>query len=203
MNDAISPFVSSADDYAQLLDRASDVFLLDRGGLPGQVFARGFSKFCFLEFDVLLFRDFWKVLSTCAEICGDDDVSLIVHEPDPEAYYFENFRRYGALRFERNASAGDYKEAFLIEPEGSPADALQYVSSVISWCGSSRQWGFWGERDLGVGIAATRSAEITWPSIEGITWFGVDTALSSLIAPNFENEVVPPEFAAKFRKNFG
>lgn len=198
-----SPFITVAEDYAALREWVSDVFRLGGGGLPDQVFANGFTNFRFLEFDVMLFSDFWNVLAACAVRCGDRDVSVMVHEPDPESYYFANFRRYGALRFDRDASADDYKKAFLREPEGSPADAFQYVASVVSWCGSSREWGFWGERDLGVGVAATRNMDMSWPSIDGVRWFDADGALSSLIAPNFENEVIPQEFAAKLTSNFG
>jgi hypothetical protein len=197
-----TPLITDHDDYAALCRRASEVFLLKGGGLPEQVFEKGFTKFCFVEFDVLTFPDFWNVLAACAKNYGDTDISVIVHEPDPEAYYFANFRRYGALRFDPNTSEGDYKNAWLLEPEGSPVDAFEYVASVVSWCGSSREWGFWGERGLGVGIGATRKARIPWPIIEGVTWFDVDDAIRNLIALNFENQTVPADFAAKLRSNF-
>ena len=203
MNEAISPFVATVEDYGKLRAGASDVFVLDRGGLPDQVFASGFGAFCFVEFDVMLCREFWAALAACGEAAGDRDVSIMIHDPHPEAYYFANFGRYGAFRLNLNATERDYKSAFLLEPEGSPADALQYVSSAISWWGSSQQWGFWGERDLGVGVGAARNKQISWPSINGVRWFDVDGALSNLIAPNFENGVIPAGFAAKFRSNFG
>lgn len=198
-----NPVITDRDDYAALRKRASDVFRLDGGGLPEQVFANGFTKFCFLEFDVMLFPDFWKVLGACAKNYGDRDVSVIVHEPDPEAYYFANFQRYGALRFDLSGSGVDYKNAWLLEPEGSPADAFEYVAGVVSWCGSSREWGFWGERGLGVGVGATRMIEMPWPTVKGITWFDVDDAMLNLMALNFENQSVPADFAAKLRSNFG
>jgi hypothetical protein len=196
------PFIADPSEYASLQARAADVFCLDSPGLPEQVFVEGFGNFRFIEFDVLLFREFWHALTACAENCGDQDVSVIVHEPHPETYYFANFGRYGALRFQRDATAADYKKAFLFEPEGSSADALQYVAGVISWCGTSRNWGLWGERDLGVGIAASRDPEMSWPKVQGVTWHDFDTALSNLIAPNFENDVIPTDFATKLRRNF-
>lgn len=194
-------FVADSDEFATLRERATEIFRVDMR-LPEQVFTDDFNDFFFLEFDVLLFREFWDVLAGCAQTCGDKEVSLIVHDPDPETYYFANFQRYGALRFERNATADDYKKSFLAEPADSPADALQYVASVVSWCGSSRQWGFWGERDLGVAIAGTRNRNIQWPQVAGVSWFDLNSALDNLIAPNFENEKIPREFAAKLRHNF-
>ena len=194
--------VTTSADYSVLCARASSIFHLNRGGLPEQVFVDGFTNFGFVEFDVMLTPEFWNVLAACTVRCGDLDVSVIVHEPDPEAYYFSNFHRYGALRFEPNALMQDYSNALWAEPEGSPADALQFVASTVSWCGSSKEWAFWGERGLGIGIAATRRVEMPWPSVEGVNWFNVDSALRSLVAPNFLEQAVPPEFAAKLRRNF-
>jgi len=196
-----APFIVDSAGFARLTARAGEIFCADRR-LPEQVFRSGFKDFAFLEFDVLLFREFWDVLADCARSCGDEDISVIVHEPDPEAYYFGNFQRYGVLDFERNATATEYKQAFLAEPENSPADALQYVASVISWSGSSREWGFWGERDFGVAIAAKRNANMSWPEVAGVSLFDLDTAVESFIAPNFEDEKIPQEFLAKLRRNF-
>lgn len=195
------PFVTDSRDFTALAARAAKIFHTGRR-LPNQVFGEGFGNFAFVEFDVLLFREFWSVLALCAEAFGDEDVSLIVHEPDPDAYYFANFQRYGALDFKRDANAADYKQAFLREPPGSPADALQYVASVVSWFGDSGNWGFWGERDLGVAVAAKRDSSKSWPQVHGVTWFDIDGALERLIAPNFDDEQIPPEFVSTLRRNF-
>lgn len=195
------PFITDSRAFAALRARAAEIFHTDRR-LPAQVFAPGFHNFAFVEFDVLLFKEFWTVLAGCAETFGDEDVSLIVHEPDPDTYYFANFQRYGALDFKRNTNAADYKQAFLAEPPGSPADALQYVAGVVSWFGSSRKWGFWGERDLGVAVAATCDSSKSWPKVHGVTWFDLDGALESLIAPNFDQEQIPQEFISTLRRNF-
>ncbi|HEV2803754.1 MAG TPA: hypothetical protein VGW57_02370 [Chthoniobacterales bacterium] len=182
------PFVTNSRDFDVLGARAAEIFHTDRR-LPAQVFATGFDNFAFLEFDVMLFREFWNVLALCAETFGDEDVSLIVHEPDPDAYYFTNFQRYGALDFKPSANAGDYKQAFLTEPPGSPADALQYVAAVVSWFGSSRKWGFWGERDFGVAVAATRDSSKSWPQVQGIRRSGTRARTTSDIRPG-ETELV-------------
>lgn len=195
-------FVTTSNVYHELYARASEVFRLDKEGLPEQIFASGFLKFRALEFDLMLAPKFWHVLTACATHCGDTEISVIVHNPDPETYYFSHFRRYGALRFQRNASADDYSAALLAEPVDSPADALQYVASTVSWCGSSKQWGIWGERDYGIGIAATCCADLSWPVVQGIKWFDIQSALSDLIALNFRGHEVPPEFAARFRTHY-
>lgn len=195
------PFIADSSDFEIVRARAAEVFHIDRR-LPKQVFGTGFNKFAFLEFDVLLFTEFWHVLAACAEACHDEDISVVTHDPSADEYYFANFQRYGALRFQPTATAAEYKQAFLEEPPDSPADALQYVASVMSWCGSSREWGFWGERDLGVAVAGTRKPNMSWPQIEGITWFDLDGAAAGLIAPNFDDEQIPQEFVAALNRNF-
>jgi hypothetical protein len=198
-----SPFIINLPDYLALRGRAESVFRLDVDGLPHQVFSDDFTNYRFLEFDRMLFPDFWGMLFACADQAGDVDVSLIVHEPDPETYFFRHFGRYGALRFSRTTSAEDYSKALCNEPSQSSADAFLYVGSVFSFCGNSQRWAFWGERDLGVGVAATRrDARIEWPVIPGITWFDVEGALSNLMALNFKDFAVPQEIALEMRRNF-
>ena len=143
------------------------------------------------------------MLSACARNAGDADVQVLILEPDPKAYYFENFGRYGALRLDATRSAAEYYEALQAEPEGSPADALLHAATVMTWCGTSKSWAFWGERHLGIGIAATRSSEWCWPSVEGIKWLDIDSALSDVVALGFSKQIVPSTIAAKLRHNYG
>ena len=196
-------FATTTAEYASLRNRALEVFAMDSQGLPGSVFSPGFDSYRFIEFDVMLFPEFWDVLASCAEGYGDDDVCLLAHEPDAEDYYFANFGRYGALSFPRGCSRRDYKKWLLQDPGNSPADAFQYNLSVGLWCGSSKEWGFWGDRDLGVGVGATRNSEISWPSIEGIEWLDARNALESLVAPNFDGAIIPIGFAKTFEATFG
>ena len=127
---------------------------------------------------------------------------MVVLEPDPEVYYHANFDRYGALRLGREAPSSEYSSALWAEPKGSPADALVHNSGVITWCGSSTTWAFWGERQWGIGIAAARSADMSWPMVEGINWFDIDDALSDLVALGFPKQEVPRELADSLRRSF-
>ena len=181
--------------------QASEIFRLDRR-LPEPIFGDGFDKFSFLEFDRMFAPGFWNLIAACAALAGDTEVSVIVHDPEPEAYYYSNFRRYGAFRFGRGTSAEEYSKALAAEPEGSPADAMLYRAGVVSWCGNSTTWGFWGERDLDIGIAATRQTDMSWPAAKTSQWFSCEEALSELVAPSFRSKTVPEKFAAKFRKNY-
>jgi hypothetical protein len=193
---------TSYEKYSALKQRESEIFLANTEGIPKQVFMPGFNDFRFVEFDMMMASEFWSVLKECAESCGDSDISVMVHDPDPEHFYFSKFNRYGALQLPLDTSASDYVEALADESGAVPFDAFLYVASVISWCGSSKTWGFWGDRAYGVGIAATCRPDMVWPSIDGIKWFDIDGALSDLISLNFRGYKVPASFEQEFRRSY-
>ena len=193
-------FITSEEDYLLLRDRSSKIFTNTPQGLPSNIFLEGFASYRFVEFDIMLFAEFWHVVAGCAERCGDSEVDILVFDPDPVAYYYENFGYYAAVRFGLHTSAVlQYKEVFLAEPSTSPADALQYRIKTCAWFGSSSLWGFWADRDLGIGVAATRDSRMSWPNLPNIHWFDLNDALSTLIAPNFEDGVIPKTISEELR----
>jgi hypothetical protein len=194
-------FIEDPSEYAQLLASQLAIFHSDHQ-LPGQVFLEDFDDFRFLEFDLMLTERFWPMLANLATTSQDSEVIFTALEPDPEAYYFTHFHRYGLLRFNQTDSALDYYSALREEPPSSPADALLYVTSVASWFGTRKDWAFWGERDFGIGVAAKRDRSLRWPEIEGIKWFTVEDALSDLVEANFRNEEAFGEFAEQLRQNY-
>jgi hypothetical protein len=188
--------------YHAIQDEAEKIFIIGKAGLPSQVFRDKLSSYHFLEFDLMLAPRFWDLLVECARICGDTELRMLVIDPDPETYYFKHFNRYGAITFPVSARADDYGAALDSEPKNSPTDALRYVASIVTWFGNSCAWGFWGERELGVGVGATKVETFQWPEIGGIKWFDLDSALSELVVLNFKKRIIPPSFVSTIRENF-
>jgi hypothetical protein len=195
--------VTNRDDYNLLRKQESGLFSLDNGGLPDQVFLEGFSSFRFCEFDLMLQDEFWPLLSQCAKLYGDSSISLIVHDPDPEEYFFRRFQRYGAVHYRSTATADDYVDSIVWESVESPGVALLYTVSIASWFGDSGNWGFWGERGLGIGVAATRMPGIQWPEVPSMEWFDLEEVLDGMLPIVFKDQKVPEEFAAKLISNYG
>jgi hypothetical protein len=200
---ASSHFVTSPDEFAVLKARAERIFMEGTDGLPTQVFRNGFRHFRFVNFDKMLSPAFWVNLTSCAKHFGDQDVCLLLHRPDPYSYYFRHFGRFGALRFGPSTSSEEYFAALDVGPKDSPADAIRYVGNVVSWHGNSCAWGFWGERDLGIGVAATNSVEDTFPHVTGgVRWLNFSEAIEE-ISLNFKSRIIPPSFVESFRLAYG
>ena len=174
--------------------------------LPALVFRPGYDRFRFLEFDVTTSERFWNVLSALAVSSQDSHVNLIVLEPDPIDYFFKRFHKYGALRFEVNASPNDYSEGLETAPANSPADALLYNSEVIAWFPDSCNWALWGERSRGVAVLGVKNGcSISVESIlreASLPNVSVDQALMDFVSMNFKDTNALEEFSWKLEQNY-
>jgi hypothetical protein len=200
-------FVFSLEKYIAIEARHRKIFKVGNS-LPDQIFAKGFGNFRFVDFDDMLTKDFWLLLSTCADWAGDIEITMLVHKPDPVEYYFKHFQRYAMLKFEHPSSPEDYYNSLIAEPQDNPADSLLYGSTTVtSWCGTSGNWGFWGDRVLGIGIAAMRDDKLPWPIVvketieEYVELFDIDDALD-LMSLCFKKQIIPEEIVLPFRRNY-
>ncbi len=107
------------------------------------------------------------------------------------------------MRFNLGDGANTYSRAFSFEPESSPADGLRYRADVISWCGSSEEWGVWAERRFGIGVFATRRTDVSWPVFKSVPFCDLQSALKNLASLNFSGGVVPESFSSQMKKNYG
>ena len=192
--------VYDSEDFQQLKERAAAVFGRHPRGLPHEVFAPYFQHFRFVDFDVTLTRKFWEVLSLFAKRCGDTEIAMLVIDPDPVSYFYEHFRRYGALKLASGSSVDDYYVAVRNAPQGSPADALFDVANVACWFGTTGEWGIWGDRELGVGVVGTKKATLVLPEVDGVHWLTVDEALHGLVALNFPDQRIPQSVSQELRR---
>lgn len=199
-------FITSPSEYRGVDAKLREIFYPERR-LPEQVFRGQVGSCAFLEFDVMLSRAFAATLASFAAKGGDTDVYVTVPDPDPEGYYFSHFQRYGAFRVKTSKLESDYFAALRAEPEGSPADALLYVANVVTLFGDTKSWAIWGERDLGIGVAAIQNKRLgeigPWAAAHGIKWFDIENAISDLVALNFPGQVTPSNIAADLRAHYG
>jgi len=175
--------------------------------LPEPVFQPQYGCFQFTEFDATMADQFWPVLWGLMRAFGDEHCSLAVLDPDPLKYFFAQFKRYGALRFELGNTADDYYNALSSEPDGSPADALLYNSEVIVWLPDSRKWAIWGERSLGIAVIA--ADEALGPALKpilneaGLATSSVDRAVLDYVALNIRDAGALDAFSRKFEAVYG
>src|SRR5579863_3307778 len=73
--------------------------------MPAQVFGASFGHYQFLEFDCLCTPQFWSMLQILMARSGDNRANLIVIDPEPEAYFYKHFKRFGTLALPSSLSS--------------------------------------------------------------------------------------------------
>jgi hypothetical protein len=165
--------------------------------LPERVFREDFGWFAFEEFDWAMSGEFWPVIQELAQASGDTSLLMAVLDPEPEDYFKKEFGYYNWANIPISASRDDYWELLNAHPESSPADSFLANSEKVVWLSHSAKWAIWGERSYGVCVlAACERMQIG-------SWHDVDWALKHYLPNSFKNRVVPAEFAASLRLNFG
>jgi hypothetical protein len=187
--------------FYDLILRESKIFNSDLR-LPQQVFVQGYTNFKFVEFDLMLGPKFWPMLVKCMEVFGDSEISLVVHDPEPQLYFYGKFGRYAAARFFPHSTSEEYMSPFEWEPDSNIAEALMYSADVVAWYGSSLKWGFWGERGLEVGVYATCDPDAKLPVVEGVPLFDVEEIVEDFLSILFKNGQVPRDLAEQLKINY-
>lgn len=164
--------------------------------LPEQVFASGFNRFAFEEFDWAMSDSFWPAIQELAASSQDSSLLMAVLDPDPEGYYMKEFGYYNWARVPVAVSSEDYWALLEEYPDASPADSFLVNSEKIIWLPQSANWAVWGQRSYGVCVLGCRE------HLPVDSWHTVEWALDYM-ANCFQNRIVPSDFAAKLRLNFG
>lgn len=121
--------------------------------LPEAVFRTKMDHYLFFEFDFMISPDFWNVINVVARFYSDAFVVVSVVDPDPIQYFYKEFSRCGAFMLSNAADKEVYFSFLEQSPPGSPADALLFNSSIVTWTGAgSDRWAIWGEREVGIGV---------------------------------------------------
>jgi len=192
--------LTDKEEFDGLRNLAQQIFTSKGAVLPAQAFQDRYRSFYLFDFDEIFTSSLWHLVEVLKKTFGDKSVAMLVHDPSPINYYYRHFRKYGALQFERDDTYVDFEHEVRAIPNGSRADALFHIANVLSFNGTSQEWGIWAERAVGVGIVAT-TTKINLDGI-GPTWFSVDEALNELIALNFKEQRVPEGFSRQFRQNY-
>jgi hypothetical protein len=197
--------IQNSAQMGHLLEQLRSVAVLT-SRLPSPVFQASYGQFRFIEFDITIGDQFWPVLWHLMRSSGDEHVNLTVLDPDPINYFFSNFHRYGALRFNVEDSSDDYYDALSNAPEESSSDALLYNSEVIVWLPDSLKWVIWGERSLGLAvIAICEDWKMSVSSLlddAGLTALSLDRALLDLVSPNINKIEALDRFSRSFEKEY-
>lgn len=160
----------------------SEVFADRR--LPEQVFARGYKEFRFAEFDVVMSPEFWGELQALLSASNSRALTLNVLDPSPD-YFMREFGKSGSFRLDVSASPSQYGCALEQGPEGSPADAPLYNSTVVAWVPDSKRWCIWGQRETDLCVLGMKENFRTggaWCSINEIGDISHWAARSDLLA---------------------
>lgn len=190
-------FIQDAQRFNESRKDIEKSFLTDRS-LPDQVFYSDFKWFAFEEFDwAMSGTDFWAAIQRLAQASGDTSLLMAVLDPEPESYFKKEFGYYNWANIPISASRDDYWELLNAHPESSPADSFLANSEKVVWLPHSAKWAIWGERSYGVCVLAVCER------MQIGSWHDVDWALKTCLPYSFKNRVVPAEFAASLRLNFG
>ncbi|CAM3101480.1 hypothetical protein [Stackebrandtia soli] len=204
MPDKSKPVAGLA-EYLAVRSRCARVFDLD-ARFPDQVFRRPAGDSLFCEFDVLLTPELWPALCAMARWHGDDQIDLMVLEPDLDGYLAEGLG-YPVRSLSADASEDDYWDA--VGFTSTTADDFSWsftVSAiVVAITGASAKWGCWADRDPELAVfqgfldAPTRSE---WYDRFG-PFLDVSGALEVYHPTAIVGRTVPESFVGPMAANYG
>ncbi len=92
-------------------------------------------------------RPFLGLLRGLMNLSGDDSCLYLVVEPDPEEYFWANFKKYPLVEIGKDDVASDYFSSLNEDPGGSPADAIGTNWAQFFIFPTSKKWFVIGRRD--------------------------------------------------------
>jgi hypothetical protein len=114
----------------------------------------------FFDSDAVFAEDFLSMMKSFLSRRGEDGFSLLVLDPDPEEYFYANFKRFPLLEIPISATEAEFFEALDEDPGESPADAIRYNSNRIVIFSVSLDWTIYVDRNFEVGILGASSKAV-------------------------------------------
>lgn len=105
--------------------------------------------------------DFTKALEVLARFHGDDRISLVVVDPDPEEYHIRDRGHFPCFSVPTGDIESSYWEAVSYEPQDDPGAAVLYADAFAIF-GDSGRWAAWGQRDWEVVVVRAESSARPW-----------------------------------------
>jgi hypothetical protein len=192
---SITSFIKDSHQFAAYRKQVDACFHI-KASLPSQVFREKFIRFGFEEFDWVMSSKFWSTIQALCQTSDDTSLLLAVLEPDPTNYYKKEFGYFNWATFSTSASPEEYWDILNRCPDGSPADSLLANSEKVVWLPQSGKWAIWGERSVEVCILGCQTSEYCG-------WHSVDWAVEVAMPSAFRDGIIPPEYAERFRRNYG
>lgn len=127
---------------------------------PEQIFKRPEGPFLFFEFGLFFTARFFESLKQLLHFTNETVASLGVVEPDPERYFYREFRKYPFVSFSVQESAEDYLKGLSEDPGGSSADAPAFNSSKVVVFPASLRWQIFGDREFEWAVLNCMSQDI-------------------------------------------
>lgn len=174
-----------------------DAIVAPKRELPDQVFKKSFADYFFDEFDWSLTDEFWVEIKKLAEVSKDSHILLAVLDPDPETYYFKNFRYYNWAMMPAQCSPDDYFSLLLREPTENSNDAVYLDANTVVWLPPSMNWAIWGNRSLGMTVLST-DISVTSAS----AWNKISPDYLAAISLNFTEKRYFDRFIRKLSLNY-
>jgi hypothetical protein len=174
-------------------------------GFPEQVFKEGWKDFLFMEFDWILQSILFNRTKKFVQEAGGDEFMLAVLDPDPEKYWFKHFEKYSLLKCSVDDTEEDYLKAMNMAFGDSSADSLICNSNSILIYSGKKNWGFYAERSLEIGVCAFTDETVknTFSRVFGSDMLdNIDQAID-LMGYGFKDSMVPEKLEKEFRKNYG
>ena len=193
--------IYSREEYerdSRLLDQAIDL----RKSLPQQVFQPQFSKFMFCEFDFAMSAEFWSLLQALSSPTAHDSVLVAVLQPDPTKYFYQEFRGYSFFTLPTSASSDAYWNTLQIGPDGSPADAPLYNSEIVVWLPKTLRWAIWGQRKIGICVAAFVGGEVSESTDQSKGIFLSEEVVTRFLESRFISKEIAETFLETLRLEY-
>ncbi|MFD2025080.1 hypothetical protein [Promicromonospora aerolata] len=138
-------FARDRSEYGAFLTRMWQV--IDPGTrLPAGPFRSELGQVDVCEYNEFSDDDFAKALEVLGRVHGDESISLVVVDPDPEEYHIRDLGHFPCFSVPTGDIGSSYWEAVSYEPQGDPGGAVLYADTFAIF-GESGSWAVWGQRD--------------------------------------------------------
>jgi hypothetical protein len=198
----LPPQYITVEQQFRTVDAIKESIFEFQASIPRQAFRREFRNFAFLSYPNVFIPEFWSILSECMMRCGDTEVYAVAVSPDPETHFRSRYGYFGAAVFTDRDTSDDYHRVMSFE-FGDWGGSLKQMSLIAAVFGNSGNWGFWGQREFDMTIAAARPAGWKWPSHSHIAYFDAVEALDVFIRDNLRDSQIPDDFVEEFLRNYG
>lgn len=90
---------------------------------------------------------FQELIQDIANFNGTGEFAMIVLDPDPFDYFHFHFEKYPGFMLRTCHSIDDFADILMMDPGGSPADALGFHSERYVVLPTSGEWFMYADRD--------------------------------------------------------